>query len=564
MKDPPAATHLDRKGPRDVHREPTVKLKVGLREIAILGFALGQGLVAAPLACQSPTLSPPSLLRLDRFDHRWGAQSYGSGPRATTVVARAHINGDGLSDLLVAGVSINLGMNEYAPPRQLISPSLPTCRYSSGGNCYADFDGDGSTDNAVAVMVDASCSEPHGFVFLNDGNGNMTEVPGALSGLTPSPGLFVPGDLDLDGDEDILVGGFSSGNGSLTNSDCILENSGRGTFTVRHGRFPLFPDPAFAVVVADFDGDGDLDFVRFSTAQLGGFPTRVYLNDGRAHFQVVQTMPSLWPFPIVRSGDLTGDGFSDMLVSDAFGMPCRLFVGSPSGQVFDETWRLPYGPGINHGIADIADFDGDGDIDIVAPERGTRPGAYRVVRFWQNDGRGNFADVSNATVPVLGTEMNPPVGNRFYDIWRLAAADHDNDGDTDVMVVPGGSAAGPAVGGFTLWNLTRHLETTGNPRVGQRDYGVVVYADPGHLVLPIASLGRTILDLPSLGTLQVDPAASVAGPPLTTDIARTGFLPMPIPNLPSLAGTRIYWQGIHVDPNSGAVHLTNAVADTIL
>ncbi|MGE0143550.1 MAG: FG-GAP repeat domain-containing protein [Planctomycetota bacterium] len=562
MKDPPAAAHLDRKGPRDVHREPTVELKVGLREIAILGFALGQGLVAAPLDGQSPTLAPPSLLRLDRFDHRWGAQLYGSGLSRVTLFSRGHINGDGLSDLVNGNISFNLGFNEYGPLRPLVPPDNSGCTHRSRLIATHDLDGDGFMDIVAIDRLDPPCVSVVPHVFRNDGLGNMIEQPHSLVGLPPNSYFPVGGDFDGDGDIDIIIGGSGASPG-LVNSDCYLENDGHAVFTVHLGRIPLFPEPPFSLHAADFDGDGDLDFAKIQTGLVGSMHTRVFLNDGAARFRHSQDVHSTWAFPVVRSGDLTGDGCADMLVSDALGMPCRLFAGSPSGQIFDETWRLPYGPGTNHGIADIADFDSDGDLDIVAPERGTRPGAYRVVRFWQNDGQGNFADVSDATVPVLGTEMNPPVGNRFYDIAGLFAADHDNDGDTDVMVVPGGSAAGPAVGGFTLWNLTRHLETTGNPRVGQRDYGVVVYADPGHLVLPIASLGRTILDLPSLGTLQVDPAASVAGPPLTTDIARTGFLPMPIPNLPSLAGTRIYWQGIHVNPNSGAVHLTNAVADTI-
>ncbi|MGE0143548.1 MAG: FG-GAP repeat domain-containing protein [Planctomycetota bacterium] len=530
--------------------------RIGLTMVATL-------LASAYVLGQSASTPPPSRLRLQRFDHRWGGQAYGTGPLRATVFARAHINHDGLSDLLVSGVAINLGMSEYAAPRQLLPPNSSGCTHIDRGVYFGDLNGDGFTDAAAIDVVAAPCATAQGHVFLSDGTGVMTELSGSMPSLPPHAYIPVAGDFDRDGDTDIVVGGSGSSPG-LINSDCFLENDGLATFGLRLHRLPLFPERAFAMVAGDLDGDGDLDVLKFSTAIVGGLLSRVFLNDGSATFHHSQDIVSTWGLPIVRCDDLTGDGCADMLVSDAFGMPCRLFVGSPSGQIFDETWRLPYGPGTNHGIVDIADFDGDGDIDIVAPERGTRPGAYRVVRFWQNDGRGNFADVSDATVPVLGTEMNPPVGNRFYDIWRLAAADHDNDGDTDVMVVPGGSAAGPAVGGFTLWNLTRHLETTGNPRVGQRDYGVVVYADPGHLVLPIASLGRTILDLPSLGTLQVDPAASVAGPPLTTDIARNAFLPMPIPNLPSLAGTRIYWQGIHVDPNSGAVHLTNAVADTIL
>lgn len=113
------------------------------------------------------------------------------------------------------------------------------------------------------------------------------------------------------------------------------------------------------VVSAAMDGNGDPESLNVSTGMLGGLLTSA----------------------IVRTGDSIGDGCADRMVADALGMSDRLLVGSPSGPIRDETWRMPCGPGSIHGTADIVDFDADGELDIVALERGTRPGAYCVVRF---------------------------------------------------------------------------------------------------------------------------------------------------------------------------------------
>ncbi|MCC6781739.1 MAG: hypothetical protein IT457_02765, partial [Planctomycetes bacterium] len=118
-------------------------------------------------------------------------------------------------------------------------------------------------------------------------------------------------------------------------------------------------------------------------------------------------------------------------------------------------------------------------------------------------------------------------------------------------------------GGFTLWNLTRHLETSGNPIVGQSDYRVGVFADPGHVVVPIASLGRGILEIPGLGVLQIAPASAVSGPALPIGSSRFAELSVPVPADPALAGASIFWQGLDVDLTRGSVHLTNAVRDVV-
>lgn len=82
--------------------------------------------------------------------------------------------------------------------------------------------------------------------------------------------------------------------------------------------------------------------------------------------------------------------------------------------------------------AALADFDGDGDADLITCD------AAVPCRFVQNDGLGNFSDpVDSPSKPRF------PAG--IPDVRALAAADFDGDGDLDLFL--GYGAGGPDMGG---------------------------------------------------------------------------------------------------------------------
>ncbi len=84
--------------------------------------------------------------------------------------------------------------------------------------------------------------------------------------------------------------------------------------------------------------------------------------------------------------------------------------------------NLPPSLGVNRGAA-WADFDGDGDLDLFAPEGVTAP-----IQLWVNQGNGTFI---------------PQVVLASGGVSRLdqgcVAADIDNDGDQDVFLCQGGN-----------------------------------------------------------------------------------------------------------------------------
>jgi hypothetical protein len=102
----------------------------------------------------------------------------------------------------------------------------------------------------------------------------------------------------------------------------------------------------------------------------------------------------------------------------------------PMGRFEDvATTRGLVAPGLQGGSV-MEDFDGDGDVDVMASSYGLDPERDQL-RYFRNEGAAGFSD-RTAEAGLLGL----PGGS------NLAQADYDNDGDVDVVVVRGGWVLG--------------------------------------------------------------------------------------------------------------------------
>ncbi|MCE7990904.1 MAG: VCBS repeat-containing protein [Roseivirga sp.] len=116
-----------------------------------------------------------------------------------------------------------------------------------------------------------------------------------------------------------------------------------------------------------------------------------------------------------HSIDIDKDGDLDLILAMEFG-PNKLLINDGKGVLTDESdQRFPRQ---NHDSEDIAiaDFDGDGDADIVFVSEDDR-----VNEFYLNDGKGFFTAIEG-NIPVTGTSN------------AVEAADLDNDGDWDLVI----------------------------------------------------------------------------------------------------------------------------------
>lgn len=161
----------------------------------------------------------------------------------------------------------------------------------------------------------------------------------------PSPFNDFPGDwlhaeladIDADGDLDVLlpqdyIEGISRPG---TPPIAVFINDGAANFTTENGRINGMPPlPAFESVVADVDGDGDVDIVvavyglLFADGDIEPFRSVLLLNDGTANFfEASNAFSQALDLPAADFGvgDLNGDGVVDLFECAARG-ESRLWI----------------------------------------------------------------------------------------------------------------------------------------------------------------------------------------------------------------------------------------------
>jgi hypothetical protein len=256
------------------------------------------------------------------------------------------------------------------------------------------------------------------------------------------------GDIDNDGWTDLLL--------TRLTGAVLLRNNGNGTFsdvTVKAG----LTSSTWSVPASffDFDRDGWLDlyvgnYIRYSTeSDVGCFastgapdycrpqnfatlPGRLYRNRGNGTFADVTVAAGLsrefGPALGSIAFDANGDGWPDLYVAND-GSDNQLWVNRKNGTF--ENRAVVAGVAVNGagraegsmGV-DAADYDGDGDEDLVITNL-TGEGTT----LYANDGSGLFTDVAAMTGLRSATLRYTGFGALWVDV--------DNDGALDVLTVNG-------------------------------------------------------------------------------------------------------------------------------
>ncbi len=389
------------------------------------------------------------------FDPVTGEIKYKKGsPTTTAAVALADVDGDGDLDVFVANhgflnpdlfdvragesnvLLINQGNGTFKARALDKDQQIRNNTHVAAG----DLDNDGDID--FLVTSDGNPVR----MYKNDGKGNFTVtdvtpgVPGvdhlgnpvtyAATGPDtggPRRSLHVAlGDLDGDGDLDALVAYDGD-------RDQFLRNNGNGTFTVTDIE-PVYLDTE-AVAIADLDGNGTLDAIFV----FDGDGAVVAWNDGNGNFTlepIAGTEGSHSKDIVI--GDFDRDGYFDAIVvntslADGVTEEFSLLLRNNRNGGFDVSTvgpplvtvarvvKGPKGGRATRGEAVVAaDFDGDGDLDVLignvtirgvdSPERN-----YML----RNDGLDRAGNIIFKAVTVAG-------GPRVTD--GLAAGDVDGSG----------------------------------------------------------------------------------------------------------------------------------------
>jgi hypothetical protein len=212
-------------------------------------------------------------------------------------------------------------------------------------------------------------------------------------------------DMDKDGDLDLYIarGGTEGKIGAASYQDVVYANDGKGNFSLAASALPAFKESNAAVRAVDFDKDGDLDLfvsgrnVPFSYPQ--GAPSRLLRNDSKAGTILYTDATAQWAPDLLKPAlacdavwtDVNNDGWSDLVVVGEF-MPIQIYQNEKGRLVKVANTGLEEMTGLWGSVA-AADFDQDGDMDLVAGNMGKntllRANAKQPVDVLHGDVDGN-------------------------------------------------------------------------------------------------------------------------------------------------------------------------------
>ncbi len=173
--------------------------------------------------------STPNFLFRNRGDGTFEDQSLLSGtafgdrvvPEAGMGVAVGDVDGNGFLDLFVTNYALetnalyrNFGSGLFADARHLYGIAEPSIPMLGFGATFADFDHDGDLDLAIAnghIQDNIEILHPGLFyrqpnqILLNDGTGRLSVCPNCGLEIERVSRALATGDLDQDGDLDLVI-----------------------------------------------------------------------------------------------------------------------------------------------------------------------------------------------------------------------------------------------------------------------------------------------------------------------------------------------------------------------
>lgn len=347
--------------------------------------------------------------------------------------------------------------------------------YNGAGIAIADLNGDGLNDLYFAA------NQGPNRLYVNEGDMKFREAAGAAAGaMSWSTGVTAV-DVNADGRLDLYVCNSGKADGSERKNELFInqgnDEAGNPTFREMAEAYGL-NDEGFSTQAAwlDYDHDGDLDAYLLNNSYLNpekinprGENRRVRDEaggdkllrndvgpDGHPVFTDVSEEAGIYGSKIgfglgCGLGDVNGDGWTDIYVSNDFWERDYLYINQQDGTFKEDLVARVNHVSVSSMGSDVADLDNDGDLEIFStdmlPNDNQRLKASiifdtyngRNIKFEQeyhhqilqnclqlNDGDGNFREIAHYS-GVSATDWS----------WGALLFDLDSDGNKDIFVANG-------------------------------------------------------------------------------------------------------------------------------
>ena len=251
------------------------------------------------------------------------------------------------------------------------------------------------------------------FNFFTADSQTFRDIQAGLTGVSESVSNWI--DYDQDGDLDVVVAGeFYKGNVHYIKTKFYRNE--------RNDKFKEVYTPVTNVFRgdydwADYDLDGDPDMFITGQDPNGNFVSKLFRNNNRTtNFSLVYTgIPGVINGS-VEWGDYDHDGDPDLLITGESkkGTISRIYRNDRNNRFTDIRAGLP---GVEYGTAKFADFDNDGDLDVLLS--GQESTGEIITTLYKYDS-GRFVPLNMGFVQLKLSDIS----------W----GDYDNDGDKDFVI----------------------------------------------------------------------------------------------------------------------------------